>query len=345
MAETRLPAAVAPLAGPVRRPRGGPVYALLRLSLLRVVVRRLAMALPLLFLISVLSFVLVSLTPGDAAQEILGTQAPPGAYENLRHSLGLDLPLYEQYWRWLSHAVTGDLGSSLFTSEPVNNAVQVRLPVTLSLMFGALLVSLGVGLALGVFSAVRGGVLGRIVDGFALVGFALPAFWLGAMLVVVFAVELRWLPATGYVPIVQSPTRWLTSLVLPVVSLSLGGIAALAKQTRESLLDVLGSEYIRMARANGIKSSSIIFVHALKNASVRVVTVLGVQAVGLLGGTVVVEIVFALPGLGSLAVNSTVQHDLPVVQGTVLYFTLVVVVINLIVDLAYTWLNPKVRVS
>jgi peptide/nickel transport system permease protein len=257
----------------------------------------------------------------------------------------LDLPLYEQYWQWLTHAVRGDLGSSLFTGESVTDAIQSRLPVTLSLMFGALLVSLVVGVALGVFSAMRGGVLGRIVDGFALVGFALPAFWVGAMLVVVFAVALRWLPATGYVALADSPTDWLASLVLPVVSLALGSIAALAKQTREAMLDVLSSEYIRMARANGIRNRSIVLVHALKNASVRVITVLGVQAVGLLGGTVVVENVFALPGLGSLAVNSTVQHDLPVVQGTVVYFTVLVVVINLIVDIAYTWLNPKVRAS
>ncbi|NKQ55056.1 ABC transporter permease [Amycolatopsis sp. K13G38] len=315
------------------------------MPLLRATVRRVLMAVPLLFVISVLSFVLVSLTPGDTAQAILGTQATQEQYEALRSSLGLDLPLYEQYWRWLSHAVTGDLGSSLFSGETVTNAILTRLPVTLSLMFGALLVSLVAGVALGVFSAVRGGVLGRLVDGIALVGFALPGFWVGAMLIVVFAVALRWLPPTGYVDFAESPQDWLRSLVLPVFALALSGIAALAKQTRESMLDVLNSEYIRMARANGVKYRSIVFVNALKNASVRVVTILGLQAVALLGGTVVVENVFALPGLGSLAVNSTAQHDLPVIQGIVVYFTILVVVINLLVDLAYTWLNPKVRTS
>jgi peptide/nickel transport system permease protein len=178
----------------------------------------------------------------------------------------------------------------------------------------------------------------------ALVGFSLPAFWVGAELIVIFAVWRNWFPATGYVSLTASPAGWLHSLVLPVISLSLYGIAATAKQTRESMLDVLGSEYIRMARANGLSSRSIVLRHALRNASMRVVTVLGLQAVGLLGGTVLVENVFALPGLGSLMVTAATEHDLPVVAGMVVYFTLIVVVINLLVDLAYLWLNPRVRI-
>jgi len=332
-------------AGARRRLPGGVLAALIHLPLLRVIVRRVLLGVPLLFVISILSFALVSLTPGDAARAILGTQATEEQYLALRHTLGLDLPLYQQYWQWVTHAVTGDLGTSLFSGQTVTDAISSRLPVTLSLMFGALLVSLVVGVALGVFSAVRGGVLGRIVDGLALIGFALPNFWVGAMLIVVFAVTLRWLPPTGYVEFTDSPSGWLSSLVLPVLALALHGITALAKQTREAMLDVLASDYIRMARANGIRYRGIVFVNALKNASVRVVTMLGIQAVGLLGGTVVVENVFALPGLGGLAVSSTAQHDLPVIQGIVVYFTVLVIVINLIVDVAYTWLNPKVRTS
>ncbi|HJQ47652.1 MAG TPA: ABC transporter permease [Amycolatopsis sp.] len=323
----------------------GVLGALIRQPLLRVIVRRVLIAAPLLLVISMLSFVLVSLIPGDAARAILGTQATEDQYQALRHSLGLDLPLYQQYWQWLTHAIHGDLGSSLFSGQTVTDAISQRLPVTLSLMLGALLVSLIVGVSLGVFSAVRGGVLGRTVDGLGLLGFALPNFWVGAMLIVIFAVELRWLPPTGYVNFTDSPSDWASSLVLPVFALALSGIAAVAKQTREAMLDVLASEYIRMARANGIRYHSIVFINALKNASVVVVTILGLQAVGLLGGTVVVENVFALPGLGGLAVSSTAQHDLPVIQGIVIYFTLLVVVINLIVDIAYTWLNPKVRTS
>ena len=302
------------------------------------------MAVPLLFVVSALTFVLVSLTPGNAAEEILGTSATPEEYAAFNRALGLNLPLYEQYWDWLRHALAGDLGQSIFTGQPVTQAIDQRLPVTLSLLIGALLVSVVIGVGLGVFSALRGGATGRAVDALALLGFSLPAFWVGAELIVIFAVWQHWFPATGYVSVTDSPGRWLQSLVLPVTSLSLYGIAATAKQTREAMLDVLASEYIRIARANGLSPRAIVFRHALRNASLRVVTVLGLQAVGLLGGTVLVENVFALPGLGSLMVTAATQHDLPVVAGMVVYFTLIVVVINLAVDLAYAWLNPRVRI-
>lgn len=317
----------------------------LRAPMFSVVGRRLLQAAPLLFVITVLSFVLVSLIPGDAARAILGTNASNESIARLSEELGLDLPLHEQYWNWIQGAVTGDLGRSLFTDETVVAAIHSRLSVTMWLIVGSLIVSVVAGIGLGVFSAVRGGLLGRAVDAFSLIGFALPAFWVGAGLIVVFAVKLQWLPATGYVPITQSPSEWMLSLVLPVAALSLGGIAAIAKQTREAMLDALSSEYVRMAWANGIAPMSIYFQHALKNASIRVVTVLGLQVIGLLGGTVVVENVFALPGLGSLVVNATVQHDLPVIQGIVVYFTVMVVLVNLVIDMTYTWLNPKVRVQ
>jgi peptide/nickel transport system permease protein len=324
--------------------RGGNLAAIVANPVLRVVARRCVLAVPLLFVVSALTFILVSLTPGNAAEEILGTSATPDQYAALDSALGLNLPLYDQYWTWLRHALTGDLGQSVFTGQPVAQAIGQRLPVTLSLLVGALLVSLVIGVGLGVLSALRCVVTGRAVDVLALIGFSLPAFWVGAELIVVFAVWRDWFPATGYVSFSDSPAEWLRSLVLPVVALSLYGIAATAKQTREAMLDVLGSEYIRMARANGISGRAIVVRHALRNASVRVVTVLGLQAVGLLGGTVLVENVFALPGLGSLMVNAATQHDLPVVAGMVVYFTLIVVVINLLVDLAYVWLNPRVRV-
>lgn len=329
-----------------RRTGGGNPFVLRRLvghPIAQVVIRRILVAVPLLFAVSALSFLLVSLTPGDAADEILGTTATPAEYRALRRALGLNLPVWEQYWRWLRHAITGDLGTSLFTGQPVSQAISQRLPVTLSLIIGSLLVSVIAGMAIGVFSAIRGGVVGRAVDALALLGFSLPAFWVGVELIVLFAVKFAWFPATGYVPIAQSVGGWLRSLVLPVCALSLYGVAATAKQTRDAMLDVLGSEYIRIARANGISARSIIFRHALKNASMRIVTVLGIQAVGLLGGTVFVENVFALPGLGSLVVTASVEHDIPVVQGVAVYFTVIVVVINLVIDLIYTWLNPKVR--
>jgi peptide/nickel transport system permease protein len=330
------PDAVVPGVGPQT------IVAFARHPLLRVVVRRLLMAVPLLFAVSALSFLLVSLTSGDATDQILGTTGTAAQHAALRHALGLDLPLYDQYWQWLRHALTGDFGASLTGGQSVSQQISPRVPVTLSLIVGALLVSIVAGVSLGVLSAVRGGWIGRAVDALALVGFAFPAFWVGAELIVLFAVRFTWFPATGYVAFSQSPAQWLRSLVLPVISLSLYGIAATARQTREAMLDVLGSEYIRMARANGIPAGSVVFKHALRNASMRVVTVLGIQAVGLLGGTVLAENVFALPGLGSLVVTASTEHDLPVVQGVAVYFTVIVVLINLVIDLAYTWLNPRI---
>jgi peptide/nickel transport system permease protein len=310
---------------------------------LRAVVHRLLLAIPLLLLVSALTFVLVSLTPGDAARQILGVNTTPESYRALQHALGLDLPLHQQYWNWMRSALSGDLGVSVFSHEDVGHALQTRLPVTLSLMLCSLGVSVICGLALGMLSAIRGGVVGRAADVFALLGFALPSFWLGAVLISLFAVRLGWLPASGYVDLSDSFEGWLRSIALPVVALSVGGTAAIAKQTREAMLDVLGSEYVRMARACGLPRRTIYLRHALKNAAVRVVTILGLLAVGLLGGTVMVESIFALPGLGSLAVNATLQHDLPVIQGIVVVFTLVVVLCNLAIDLAYTWLDPRVR--
>ncbi|HEX2314884.1 MAG TPA: ABC transporter permease [Thermomonospora sp.] len=306
--------------------------------------RRLLTAIPLLLGVSLLSFVLTSFAPGDAARTILGPNAAPESYAQLRHAMGLDLPLWEQYWRWLRAALGGDLGASAFNGQAVTAAIGQRFPVTASLMAGSLLISVLAGVSLGVVSALRGGFMGRAIDALALVGFALPAFWLGAELIVVFSVRLGWFPSTGYVPFAESPGGWLRSLVLPVAALALYGLAGIAKQTRESMLDVLGSEHIRVARANGLSEWSLVMRHALKNASSRVVTVLGVLAVSMLGGTILVESVFALPGLGSLVVGAAVQHDLPMVQGVAVFFTAIVVVINLTIDLAYTWLDPKVRV-
>jgi peptide/nickel transport system permease protein len=303
------------------------------------------LAAPLLLLVSGLSFLLVSLIPGNAAKTIAGPEATPADVEHVRQQLGLAAPLYEQYWRWLTHALHGDLGVSFYTGQQVSQEISQRLPTTLSLIAGAVLVMLTVGVGTGIFSAVRGGVAGRTVDGLSLIGFALPGFWVGAMLIAIFAVKLGWLPAVGYVPLTQSPTRWLESLALPVIALSLSGIAIIAKQTRQAMLDVLASEHVRMARANGIPEGSILFVYTLKNAAMPILTVLGLQTVALLGGTILVENVFALPGLGSLAVNGAIQQDLPTVQAVTVLFTLIIIGINLIVDVAYTWLNPRVRVT
>lgn len=315
---------------------------LLQSPLLHTLLRRILMGVLALLIVSALSFVLVSLIPGDAARQILGSSGTQEQYEELRIALGLDLPLYEQYGDWLGGALAGDFGTSLYGSD-VAHELSSRLPVTLSLMLGALLVSVVVGVTLGVLSATRGGVLGRAVDALALAGFAFPSFWVAALLISFFAVQLRWFPATDYVPLDESPWEWFTHLVLPVTALSLHGIAMITKQTREAMLDTLASQHIRMAWASGLSPRSIVFRHALKNAGIRVVTILGVLAVSLLGGTVVVESIFALPGLGSLAVDATLRHDLPIIQAVVVYFTVMVVLINLVVDLTYSLLDPRVR--
>jgi peptide/nickel transport system permease protein len=310
-----------------------------------VVVRRLLFAIPLLFIVSALSFVLLAVDRIDVARQILGQQAPAAAYPRLRHQLGLDRPVYVQYWHWLSHALRGDLGSSLYGSGPVSTLIANRLPVTVSMVVTSLVVITFVGVALGVLSAVRGGFLGRFVDSVGLVGLSLPGFWFGIILVSLFAVKLRWFPAVGYVPLVQSPGKWAQALVLPTVALAFQSFAGLAKQTRESMLDVLSSEHVRMARAGGLPPRLIFLRFALKNTMLIVLTIIGLYTVGLLVGTAFIEQVFALPGLGYALISATQNSDYPVVEGIVVFFTLLIVLINLTVDVAYTFLDPRVRTS
>lgn len=313
--------------------------------ILRMVGRRVLLGVPTLLVVSALGFTLASLAPGDSAESILGLNATPSSLAQLRHQLGLDRPLWQQYFDWLWHALHGDLGVSTSTGQPVVQVIEQRLPVTLCLMVGALIVSSVLGVALGLVSALKGGFVGRVIDAVALLGFALPGFWVGAELISLFAVRLPLFPATGYVSFSASPSQWALSLVLPVAALSLASIAAILRTTREAVLETLGLEYIRMARASGLGSRSIYFRHVLKNASLRIVTIIGVQAVGMLAGTIFVESVFALPGLGSSVSSAALAHDLPLVQGISVVFTLMVVGVNIAIDVIYLWSNPKVRVG
>jgi peptide/nickel transport system permease protein len=312
--------------------------------MLRLILRRLAISVPLVFLVSLLTFLLQSLAPGDTARAILGTNYTPEGYAQLREQLGLDQPVFVQYWHWLGHAIRGDFGVSPISGLGVGAEIVSRMGVTLSLIIGATVVSALLGLSLGVLSAVRGGRLGKLVDALSLAGFAVPNFWLGLVLITVLAVAIRAFPATGYVPLSASPSEWVASLVLPIATLAVHGAAVVAKQTRDAMSDALSREYVFALRANGASEWSIVLRHALRNAAIPVVTVVGLLFVGLLNGTVLVEGVFAMPGLGGLAVQATTQHDLPMIQGVAVTFTLIVVLVNLTVDLAYGWLNPKVRV-
>jgi peptide/nickel transport system permease protein len=318
--------------------------------LIAVAGRRLMLSVPLLFVVSALVFVLASIIPGDVTETILGNKhighhPPLSEYAALRRELGLDLPLPLQYWRWVRLAFHGDLGSSYVTRVAVSDVILQRAPVTLSLTIGALVVSVVLGVGLGVVSAVRGGAVGRVVDVFAMAGWVLPVYWIAAELIVVLAAQLRWFPALGYVAFSQSPAQWARSLALPVVALAIGPIGGFAKFTREAMLDALQSEYVRVARGNGISAASIVLRHAFRTASVQVVTLTGLVMIGLLTGTVFAENVFVLPGLGSLIVSGVTGHDVPVVQGVTVFFTIIIIGINLATDLAYCLLNPRVRIT
>lgn len=312
--------------------------------MLRLVLRRLALSVPLVGVITLLTFLLQSVAPGDTARTLLGVNYTPAAHEELRHELGLDRPVLVQYGDWLAGALRGDLGTSPITGLDVGAEIGNRLAVTLSLIVAATVVAALAGIALGVLSAVRQGWLGRAVDVLSLAGLGLPNFWLGLVLVSLFAVALPLLPATGYVPFTDSPGGWARSLVLPVATLTVAAAAVIAAQTRDAMLAALRQDFVDTFRANGASNRSVVVRHALRNAAIPVVTVVGLVFVSLVSGTVLVEAVFAMPGLGGLAIQAATQHDLPMLQGVALTFTLIVVVVNLLVDLTYGWLDPKVRV-
>lgn len=313
--------------------------------MLTLIARRVALSVPLVIVVSFLTFFLQWLAPGDAARTILGPNYTVEAYEKLRESLGLDRPLLVQYGEWLASAVRGDLGTSPISGLDVGDQIASRFGVTLSLAVLTTLVAGVIGITLGVISAVRGGAVGRLVDVLSLLGYSLPAFWVALLLVALFAVQLRWLPATGYVRPESSLSGWLLSLLLPVAALSFSAVATISKQTRDGMLDALGRDFIHVARANGARPASIVLRHALRNAAIPVVTVIGLVFVALLGGVVLIETVFAMPGLGALAVGATIARDFPVVQGVAVTMTVLVVAVNLVIDLVYGLLNPKARVS
>jgi len=311
----------------------------------RLIVRRLLLAIPLLIVVSMLTFVLTAVAPGNPAAAVLGPEASAKEVDALSHEMGLDEPLPNQYMTWAGHAVTGDLGESLVSSESVGEALSSRLPVTLSLVIGSTAISLLFGVALGMFSALRGGSVGLLTDVLAMLGWAIPSFWLGLMLIDLVAVNLHWLPATGYVKFGESPLDWARSLILPWVTLAALGITGIAKQTRDSMREVMGREFIASLRGGGVPEWRIVLLHGLRNAAIPIVTVTGVFAIAMLGGAVLVETVFAMPGLGALAVTSARAGDLTMLQGIVVVIAVLVVIINLLVDISYGWLNPKARLA
>lgn len=314
--------------------------------MVRSALRWLLSSVALLFVVTALTFVLVSLAPGDAARAILSSQSSTYTqeqYEQVRQALGVDQPLPVQYGRWLDDLLHGSLGTDLFSGQSVAEALRDRIGPSLSVILGTVLVSGLVGTWLGILSARRGGVLGRFVDVVSLAGFAVPNFWLALLLVELLAVRLAWLPTGGYVPLGTDPAGWLRTMVLPVATLSAAGVAFVAKQTRDAMSESLSAEYVTMLRARGLSSRAIVYKHALRNAAIPVVTLLGLLLISLLSGAVVIESFFSVPGLGAQAVEASGSHNLPMITGVAFCFTVVVVVANLLVDLSYRWLNPRVR--
>jgi len=309
------------------------------------VARRLAKAAGLLLVISAISFWLTRLLPGDPARAILGITATRAQVAAERRHLGLDTPVTGAYLHWLGNAVRGNLGSSWFDGEPVAQAIASKLPVTLSLAIGATVVAGLAGVAVGMLAAVRGGAADRLLNAVLTVAFAIPGFVLSLALVVAFAIRLRWFPATGYVSPAASPLLWLQSITLPVLALAVGPAAIVAQQIRAAAADVLGKDYVRTLRSRGIGWLRLYGRHVLRNTAPAALTALSIQFIGLLGGAIVVETVFALPGLGSFAAQASTQGDIPEIQGLVIVLVCVVVAVNLLVDLCYAWLNPRVRAA
>lgn len=311
--------------------------------MLSIIARRLAIAVPIVFTVSLLTFMLVPLIPGDPASTILGNSATPAQLSALRQILGLDQPIIGRYITWVTKALGGDLGTSFYDSAPVLDTILSRLPVTLSLTLAATALSVVLGVGLGLIAAVRGGVVDRMVQTLSVVGMALPNFWLALVLVLGLAIWVPIFLPSGYIAFEEDPAGWARSLVLPTVALGMASATAIALQTRASIVDLGRRDFVRILRAKGLSRSTIISRHLLRNASGPILTVTGLQFVGMLGGAVVIEQVFALPGLGSLIYTSVSKLDVPLMQGVVVVMTLLVVVINLITDLAAAWLNPKLR--
>ncbi|MBL8696774.1 MAG: ABC transporter permease [Alphaproteobacteria bacterium] len=312
--------------------------------LVRQLARQLAQAVPVLLIVAVLTFFLMHLLPGDPASVIAGPEASKEAVAQIRTQLGLDLPLHEQLLVWFGHLARGDLGRSLVLNQPVTEAVLERLPVTMSLALVSFALTLPLGIAAGVLAACfRNTWFDAFVMLMALIGVSAPSFWIAILSVLLFSVSLQWLPSAGYVPIAQGLWPWFAALLQPAFILALFQIGFLARITRSAMLDVLDQDFIRTARAKGVSEWKTISKHAFRNTLIPVVTVCGIIFSLLVGGSVVIEQVFALPGIGRLIVQAIIGRDYPVVQGTLLLLGFVFVLLNLAIDVLYTLVDPRVR--
>jgi peptide/nickel transport system permease protein len=310
----------------------------------RFILRRLLQTIPVLFLFSVIVFAVLRLVPGDPAVAMLGLEATPGAVAQIRQEMGLDKPIPVQYAIWLKHVVRGDFGVSWSSKQPVWKLIKRRFEATLLLTIGATVIGVAVALPLGIYSGVRPySAFSNVATGFSLIGIAMPGFWLGLLLLLFFSVRVHWLPPSGYVPLSRDPADSLRHLLLPAVTLGTGLAAPLARFVRSGMLDVMGTDYIRTARAKGLPERQVVRGHALRNGLLSVVTVFGLEFGAMLGGAVITESVFSWPGIGTLLLTAIKQRDYSTVQGTVLFISLIFILVNLVVDLAYGYLDPRIR--
>jgi len=315
---------------------------------LRFLAQRLAAIVPVLLVVAVVVFLILRLTPGDPAAVIAGNNATGEDIERIREQLGLSRPLLSQFWIWFSNALQGDLGYSFYLNKPVSELIAQRIEPTLSLAAGTLTLAVLVAVPLGTLAAWRmGGWLDRTLSGFSVAGFSVPVFVIGYVLIYLFAMKLHWLPVQGYRRLFGASSQgvgaWAYQLVLPWFTLATIYVALIARVTRASVSEALTEDYIRTARAKGITESAVLLRHALANAAVPIATVIGIGVALLIGGVVVTETVFAIPGLGSLTVDAVLNRDFPVIQGVVLFFSVLYVLVNLAVDLSYLFLDPRIR--
>ena len=308
------------------------------------IIRRLLMTIPVMLFVAFFIFSLLYLTPGDPAALIAGDQSSEADILRIRQSLGLDQPYLVRFFEWLMAVLRGDLGVSIFSKLPVTTLIAQRLEPTLALMALTMIISVLIAVPMGVLAAAKqGSLIDRFVMALAVFGFSVPVFAIGYLLSWTFALQLGWLPVQGYSPISEGFWPFVRSLILPSFSLSCVYIALVARISRTAMIDVLSQDYIRTARAKGLGQAPVLFLHALKNAAIPIVTVIGIGVALLIGGAVVTETVFAIPGVGRLVVDAILRRDYPVIQGVILMFSLGYVIINLIVDLIYTFLDPRVR--
>ena len=312
--------------------------------MLAYIAKRLLATIPVMAVVAIFVFAMLRMTPGDPASIIAGAAATTQDVDAIRARLGLDRPLLAQFFVWIGNMATGDFGESFFFKKQVAELVADRIEPTLMLSLTTMVLSIAIAVPLGVIAAYRQGTwIDRIVMGFSVLGFSVPVFVIGYLLIYVFAIELNWLPVQGYQRLSEGVGGCLLRLILPSITLSVIYVALIARITRTSVLEVLGEDYIRTARAKGLNNYTVLMRHALRNAAVPIVTVIGIGIALLIGGVVVTESVFSIPGLGRLTVDAVLARDYPTVQAVILLFSFVYVLVNLLVDLAYTGLDPRIR--